>query len=530
VSEEPNPLADELSAFLAGVKVAETLTPDLRAAITVPTGLEEALRTAVAARRDVIVAGSAGGGKTHLLHALDESHETSNWPDGPTPTADFVRIVPDATVVIDAIRARDLLERPPNCVAEVIAINEGPLLELAREQSESMFARGVPLLHDAQRGRSGGSSDPAAPVVIDVGGYDPVENGVVGRLLALPLLKDLVMNLVCSCEDASICPRRLAWLQLESEEARSRVNDVLRLANVAGRPLLFRDIWDFIADVALGGSCDSDPPTSPWFWRIFNGRSLLSAHLRAVADPSLVVYPRAEAHVWWGDWTAEEIELVDDVELVPLVTDPPYAGDRYRWLKAQLFFAIHAQSILSVLRDQVNLEMLTSLGRERVGEVVAVLNDYMCYGTRPQMSQRLELWIDMGVERRLDRARGQASLGRVPVSELEIARSSAVANHPDPNADVPGSRVFLVHPASGASFGLSADALNLLRSGRSFRISDRPHTDMEWQIADFYAAIGVDHSDVHELSVLQLQFDAMTGDVRTYLVAPSTRTIELSSD
>jgi hypothetical protein len=337
------------------------------------------------------------------------------------------------------------------------------------------------------------------------------------------------MSSACSCDDASICPRKLAWLQLDSEETRQRVNDVLRLANVAGRPLLFRDIWDFIADVALGGSCDDDPPTSPWFWRIFNGRSLLSLHLRAVADPSLVVYPRAEAHVWWGDWDAAEIELLEDVELVPLVTDPPYRGDRYRWLKAQLLFVFRAKSILSVIRDQVNLEMLTSLGRQRIGEVVTVLNGYMCYGTRPPMSQRLELWIDMGVERRLDRARGQASLGRVRVSELEIVRSSAVANHPDPNCNVPGSRVFLVHPASGASFGLSTDALNLLRSGRSFRISDRPHTDMEWQITDFYAAIARKRSNADEFSVLQLQFDAMSGDIRTYLVAPSTRTIELSA-
>jgi hypothetical protein len=523
-------VAAEFQAFLAGVKVAETVSAELRSAITVETGLEAALRSAVAEELDVIVAGSAGGGKTHLLQSLTEDFVTSEWPSGATPEGEFVRVVPDATVVIDAIAEGRLAGMPPNCTAQVIAINEGPLLELARDQPDSAFARAVQLLHEAQRGKGGNLHDPAAPVVIDVGGYDPIENGVVGRLLGLPLLKDLVMGSVCSCEDDSICPRRLAWLQLGSEEARGRVNDVLRLANVAGRPLLFRDIWDFIADVATGGACDSDPPTSPWFWRIFNGRSLLSSHLRSVADPSLVVYPRAEAHVWWGDWTAEEIELLDEIELVPLITDPPHRGDRYRWLKAQLFFVIRAQSILSIIRDQVNLEMLSSLGGEQVGEVVAVLNDYMCYGTRPQMSQRLELWIDMGVERRLDRARGQASLGRVPLSELEIVRSSAVANHPDPDLKIPGSRVFVVHRSSRASFGLSPDALNLLRSGRSFRISDRPHTDMEWQIADFYAAIAQEHTDADELSILQLQFDAMTSDVRTYLVAPSTRAVELSAD
>src|SRR5262249_50597579 len=61
-AERATGLIDEFSAFLAGVKVAETLSSDLRSAITVETGLERALQTAVAARRDVIVAGSAGGG------------------------------------------------------------------------------------------------------------------------------------------------------------------------------------------------------------------------------------------------------------------------------------------------------------------------------------------------------------------------------------------------------------------------------------------------------------------------------------
>jgi hypothetical protein len=96
--------------------------------------------------------------------------------------------------------------------------------------------------------------------------------------------------------------------------------------------------------------------------------------------------------------------------------------------------------------------------------------------------------------------------------------------------EVPGSRVFLIHPASGGSFALSADALNLLQSGRSFRISDRPHTDMEWQVANFYSSIGRQRATADELSILQLQFDAMTGDVRTYLISPSTRSVELSND
>src|SRR5215471_16262602 len=111
-------LPDQFSAFLAGVKVAETVGSDLRAAITVETGLEEALQSAVMAGRDVVVAGSAGGGKTHLLRALDAQHATIEWPTDTSPGEEFVRMIPDATVVIDAIRRGGLADRPLTCLAQ----------------------------------------------------------------------------------------------------------------------------------------------------------------------------------------------------------------------------------------------------------------------------------------------------------------------------------------------------------------------------------------------------------------------------
>src|SRR5205807_1160780 len=116
------------------------------------------------------------------------------------------------------------------------------------------------------------------------GSYDPVENFVAARLLALPLLRDVVNSLDCGCEDPRICPRRLSWELLDTEEVRRRVNEVLRLANLSGQSLLFRELWDFIADLALGGDCAEQPPTSPWFWRVFHGSSSLSHRLRESAD------------------------------------------------------------------------------------------------------------------------------------------------------------------------------------------------------------------------------------------------------
>src|SRR5690606_12431343 len=125
-------------------------------------------------------------------------------------------------------------------------------------------------------------------------------------------------------------------------------------------------------------------------------------------------------------------------------------------------------------------ELLAALQNGGTHELVAALNRYMTYGTQPAPQQVLELWTDLGVERRRERVHGQVAIGAVKTSELRVQRSLSVANHPDPSIDVPGAQFYLTHPRSEASFRLSPDVLNLLRGGRSYRRSDRHHTDLEW--------------------------------------------------
>ena len=515
-------LVDEFRAFLGSVKTSEGLSPDLRAAITVPTGLERALAAGLGVGRDVVVAGSAGGGKTHLLDVLRHAHsnhlpELVEWPDLGAGGGSFIWYVADATALDRDQRLRIFEERPRECEAVVVAINEGPLLDLAHELPLSPWRRAVELLHKAQSGVVEQLNDDA-PVVLDVGGFDPVQADVPAKLLALPIVGEVIHTSTCRCEDERVCPRRRAWRLLENPELRSRVNDLLRVVNLSGSGVLFRDLWDFIADVVLGGSCDSSPPTSAWFWRIFFGSSAVSARLRTVADPALTVFPRAEGHLWHGDWLSEEIELLEGVELIPVNGRPPNA-EQYRWLKSQLFFVVGYDSVIDLVRDQVDLQLAYALEQRRADEIVSAINRYMSYGVLSPPRQTLDLWIDMAVERRMARAEGQVALGEVPTSELEVRRSIAVINHPDAECTLDGARYFLVHPPSSASFSLSPDVLNLLRGGRSYRTSDRPHTDMEWHLTRFFIDVGRRAARVDELRVMELNFKSMEAGVRGYRAA-----------
>ena len=191
-----------------------------------------------------------------------------------------------------------------------------------------------------------------------------------------------------------------------------------------------------------------------------------------------------------------------------------------------MFFLMDMPSVLDVIRDQIDLRLSEAIQANKPQEVVGALNSYMTYGTLSPSQMRMDLWTDMGVERRLDHARGQVSLGAVLSTKLELRRSYAVLNHPDSVVEVFGARTFLIHPESGASFLLSGEVLNLLRHGRSFRSSDRPGTDMEWQVSRFYARASSSVRNDEELEVLELDFSLMRGYPRSYQLALQYGTIE----
>lgn len=528
-------LLEEFRQFLGSVKTSESIGKELRQAISVETGLEKALADALLAGRDVIIAGSAGGGKTHLLGTLADSAEGDlprfiTWPGESEPAGEpFIRVVSDATAIPSATRGEMFERRPPNCTAVAVAINEGPLLSLSHEQVDSPYAKAVRVLHTAQRGISL-PNDVNAPVVLDVGGYDPVENNVIAKLLGLDLVRELIEVQPCTCSSRDSCFRKRAWDLLKSDTVRKRANDLLRVVNMLGQSLLFRDLWDFIADLVLGGTCEADPPTSPWFWRMFYGDNALSARLQEIADPALVIYPRAEAHIWYGDWRSSELELEPGLELIEIGAANDLRSDRYRWVKSQIFFLVRSTSATHVLRDLVDLQLTRALETDDVISIVRALNSYMTYGTILPKETSLELWTDLGVERRTDRPKGQASLGTIPAADLILQRSLAVANHPDPQQKLYGSRYFLVHrkAAAGkpASFALSPEVLNLVQGGRSYRTADRPHTDLEWHLGRFFASLADAGESTDQLDVMEIDFKSMTGSIGSYRIATELSRIE----
>lgn len=510
-----------LVEFLGSFKNAESIGPEIRTLISVDTGLESSLLAAVDAEMLVLVTGSAGSGKTHLLETLRRSKYKVVTPEERPPTTPHILLVRDATEWTAEERRDFVRRRTPK--ATVIAINEGPLRETANLDGAGPYRLAVEMLRTAQLGLAM-PADSTRPCVIDMGAYDPIDAGVLASILALPALKDVVYGSECGCPP-DVCPRRTAWAQFQHDQARTRAAEALRLANLIGPSWLFRDLWDFVGDMVLGGDCANDPPTSPWFWRMFFGHSRLSAALRDICDPAGLPLPRADGRLWYGDWTASELQLVDGAELLQ-VSRPDLMPERFTYMKTQMA-VLGAHTNVPRLLAHTNAGQLRGalLAREPL-PFIASINQYMVYGTLPTSHTQLDLWVDHSVERRTSRAPCQIRLGRVPAADVEIRPSIAVVNRPDGGPPFPGTKRFLVHSRSGASLELTSEKLVLLEEGRSPLRSQRPHTDLEWDLLRFFARILEKEKSSDEVGVATFEFSRLSGHLYNYRVGLAPPVIE----
>jgi hypothetical protein len=483
----------QFRSFLRGTKTSERLReqPELRAAISYPTGLERPVADALLAGRDVVVTGSAGGGKTQLVEQV-ASLLTIDVPEMPfshwavaEPPGPHIKYIPDLTAVPSGRRTR-ALTRSDRTRAVLIAANEGAIGRV------DGLARVLGVLHEMQSGRATQLSD--APVVVDLAGFDPFD-GAIQWLLGLDLLSEVIATEPC-CVDVAVCPRRMAWAQLQNEEVRQRVAGLLGLSVGPGE-VRFRQLWDLIGDIALGGDCSSVPPTSPWYWRLFYGDSRLARRVAETIPLHLAALPGDDARLFYGDWMAIHAQPLAGVEFLPLAVSPSeldanHQHDAMDWLHAQIALIVDEPMAFGSLRQPAEDQLIEGIRGGDAGPLIGAMNRYLKYQLAEHFSeQELELWMDLSTDRSIQKKPHRIfSIGRIPKRQLQIARSQLVGNLAD--VGMPGTRYHLT--CGDQSLRLDDRLLRALVAGKSVRMADRQHDDVEWAMFEFYVGIagGVD--------------------------------------
>jgi hypothetical protein len=195
-------LLSDLSDFLrSSATNVEVMPNSLRLALNVRTDLEEVVRAAISERRQIVVAGTAGSGKTHLLQTIG---------------------VPAGYEVIGDLAAFPI-KKWPSIFAKsnrvIVAGNEGAFLQGSHKGFPG-FAEVVQLLHAIQKG-----NDPRAdgPTVIDAAGFDPAGSHVIGSMVQIDLIRKFAEQLP---ETA-----RISWQMFSEELVRRRLAILVEAAS-----------------------------------------------------------------------------------------------------------------------------------------------------------------------------------------------------------------------------------------------------------------------------------------------------------
>src|SRR5262245_48709450 len=96
-------LVDLRDFLTSSATTVEWMSDDLREAVSINTGLENVIEAALAAKRSVVIAGTAGSGKTHLLQRAGQLKGCNVIPDlAALPDTEWSHIFSQRTPVVVA--------------------------------------------------------------------------------------------------------------------------------------------------------------------------------------------------------------------------------------------------------------------------------------------------------------------------------------------------------------------------------------------------------------------------------------------
>jgi hypothetical protein len=487
-------LHDDLERFLRLSATNDELMPDtLRDRLHVSTGLEDAVRAAVEAGKAVAITGTAGSGKSHLLHTAVSASS------GYTCISDLTE-QPEADW-------NSFFSRPKKIV---VAGNEGAFL-VGQKNGVKGFDRIIASLHAIQ---AGDDTRPGHDImIIDAAGFDAAGQHVIGSLLALPVLGEFMTARRGELAAA-------AWQMMNSAAVRERVAQLVETASAHAdtEGFTFRQLWQCVSDMMIGGETDE-----PWFSRLFYGSSEVSHRIGRVFSPSALALPHVGNRLWHAD--LERLEPLFIAEAVPVLrrllaatareTDSEQRLVLFRSVRLLAGFGLRNSPLDSMLR--AGTELWSSVTRGESRPLLQAVNRYFAFGLI-DFGDDLELWVQHDTERRHLKPPVQISLGSAPASDFALVKSIAICNPPDGITAPKGGRRLLRHVQSRAVLHVTKDLADGLVRIRSHRMHDRQDIEYDWRLTAFFEKVATAAARPDRLHVATFDFSARTGRIMKWQI------------
>jgi hypothetical protein len=483
----------DLSEFLrSSATNVEWMSDELRTKLHVDTGLEQVVREAIREGRSVVIAGTAGSGKTHLLQSIG--------------AIKGYEVTPDLSA-LDEEKWSGLFSGKRKVI---VAGNEGAFLQGSHKQYKG-FREIVDLLHALQNGQSKSGE---GPTVIDAAGFDPAGNGVVKELVKLgPLAR--------YAEGLSDLPAT-AWTMLQNDVVSQRLALLIEVASADSGTdgFTFRQIWQFIAALLEGDQDES----SPWYENVFAGKSEISRRISASFQVTALPLPHIGNLLWHGDHQRVRNAFLDCAvpvldRVMPIMQKEQSDAERlesFKALRMLAAFGLKDSPIDGALHRGNDLWSKVRNGDSDA--LLSALGHYFAFGLI-DFGDDLELWIQHETERREVKPDVQVSLGVARATDFKIQRSVVFANRPKGVEQKVGGRYLLVHDESGASLTVTKDLIDGILRVRSHRTNERRVVEYDWRLGRFFEGIAHTLARPERLKVAKYDFQARKGRLLTWQVS-----------
>lgn len=495
-------LLSELDKFLRLSATNDEMMPSvLRNKLHIPTGLEDAIKSALDQGMAIAITGTAGSGKSHLLKAV-------------VSTSNSYHCVPDLTEASED-DWHSYFDSPKKIV---VAGNEGAFL-LGEKKGIPGFADIIQALHSIQAGK------PHIPakshiMVVDAAGFDTSGQCVISSILELPILQSYVDGY--SSEFA-----KSAWSMLSNKNVRTRVAKLVEIASAHSETdgFTFRQLWQCAADLLVVSESDQ-----PWFVQLFSGFSDVSSRIKQVFDPASVSLPHIGNRLWYADMQRLEPLFLNEARsvlgrMLALMAREQSLDRRlelYKKLRLLSLFGLQKSPLDEMLRE--GSELWSQVYKCHPRGLLQAINNYFAYGLI-DFGDDLELWIQHDTERRQLKPKLQVSIGTAPANSLSLKKSLAIANPPQGVLAPSGSRLLLKHE-SGATLFVTKDLVEGLVKIRSHRMTDRQDIEYDWRLSSFFekvASSGASRSD--KLQVAHFDFQTREGRTSKWQITDSIRKV-----
>ena len=499
----------EIRDFLSMPAIAENMTEVVRNLLVYRARdahdqvVAEVLAEDLVSGKHVVICGTAGSGKTELLfQVLDILRGmgvgTTDLGENRTQTFTSKEI---AYVTDLSGMGEDSTTKIANAIAEgatvVIAGNEGVLHWLRKiPQLSAAKAR----LHELQSGGTGSSQD--ALRVVDLGGLSRVSG--ITKLLATPAVIEAARKDEC---DDQTCLRNRSIDLLQHPSVISAIEEILSGA-FQGEQVHFRSAYNYVADLLIDGSCADG--TSPWFYRMFFGRSNLANTVRQTRWLSELLLPELATLALSRQWSQLRDRMgtlsidiskgayptqYDEGELVNLIevaAEYPAVTREFVSEELSLSLAAITSAIISMPRGAIT-------DGSTVLRLIELIHSFLQYRSEEPGADAnaLDLWFEPAIKRGVKRSIGALTLGTVAANEFTVRQSALVSG--DTKLKLQGTRQFLVYPPlahRAVGLELQPSLVQSLMKGRSIRTADRSTDEADLALARFFAGVQEHATDI----------------------------------